>query len=85
MHAAHNARIRLLATATAATGSQYGLGPRLGFTPPVGLTDRPNCGPRLAHSIDLSRGENRPDSWGEPARLGVIPWGKPAKLLVKNY
>jgi hypothetical protein len=51
----------------------------------VGLTDRLNCSPRVAHSPDLSRGENRPDSWGEPARLGVIPWGEPAKLLVKNY
>jgi hypothetical protein len=46
---------------------------------PVGLTDRAKKIPRFQ---ELSRGENRPKVWGEPARLVVIPWGEPAKLLV---
>jgi hypothetical protein len=54
--------------------------------------DSPGCGVNRptrnardsATGHELSRGENRPDPWGEPARLAVIPWGEPAKLLVKN-
>ena len=38
--------------------------------------------PTIRH---LFRGENRHDSWGEPAQLAVILWGEPEKLLVKNY
>jgi len=54
--------------------------------PPGCGVNRParNAAPIRPQGHELSRGENRPNPWGEPARLAVIPWGEPAKLLVKN-
>ena len=49
-----------------------------------GVNRPPNTGPSRSQPQKLSRGENRPNLWGEPARLAVIPWGEPANLLVRN-